>query len=559
VSIVNGTLDERWHLLEALNLTENPFIKTEPAERDLERVFVGRRQEMREVAGRVVDRPRNILVFGGYGCGKTTFVRKLLQELRSARSRRFLTGYAALGEDTPRGFQIAALAALCEGARSAMSEGPLHEFACETLEELGRLVPGERAVGSPDIRFRRGLSLAEQEGVHRVVLVIDEVDKRDPKVIKEILMGSRFLLDLGASFVLTGRYLDVFADIGSSLLAAFDHRVELKPFPDEEALEILRRNLAIARKTPEPEQTTQPFDEDVVARMVARARGLPRPLNLMASTALDHALDEAIESKTRIASITLGHLDRALQRQGNLIYNDVGAEARLILAGIFRRKGYASGEDLEALKPGGLPAVVKELEMLSRHDAVLRLEAADGPAFALSPQVEQNLRIESAKRERLRGLWKEAIDATEKVVRGRALEEFGATFFAEVFEVTARNLRTDTEELDLVLERSAGTDPRFTKSTYLIVECKNWRTQPVDQSAVTKLFGELALHSSQQGFLLTTGSFTEDARQQARYAVTQGVEIVLLDGPTLQRFLQELQSVNDLLVECHRRLVLRAG
>src|SRR5262245_3276492 len=114
---MHGTLDERWALLEALNLTENPFVKTEPSERDLDRIFVGRVDEMREVAARVVDRPRNVLVYGGYGCGKTTFVLRLLQELRGARRRRFLTGYAALGADTPQGFQIAALTALCKGAR----------------------------------------------------------------------------------------------------------------------------------------------------------------------------------------------------------------------------------------------------------------------------------------------------------------------------------------------------------------------------------------------------------------------------------------------------------
>ncbi len=559
MSILNGTLDERWDLLAALNLTENPFIRTDPSEKDLGRVFVGRVNEMREVAARVVDRPRNILVYGGYGCGKTTFVRKLLQELQSARRRRFLTGYAALATDTPQGFQIAALTALCEGARAAKSEGPLHDFASETLDELARIAPGAQAVGSPDIRFRRALALAKEDGVHRVVLAIDEIDKRDARVVQELFMGSRFLLDLEVSFVLTGHYLDVFADVRSSLLAVFDHRVELTPFPDEQASEILRRNLAIARKTPEAEQTLLPFGNDVITRIVAQARGLPRPLNLMASSTLDQALNETMETGGSLDSITLGHLERALARQGNLIYNEVGAEARSLLAGIFRRKGYASGADLETLAPGGLLEAVKELDFLSRRDAVLRLEAADGPAFALSPPVEENLRIESGKREQLRTLWKTALSAPEKEGRGKALEDFSAAFFAEVFDVTARNLRTDTEELDLVLERSPRTDPRFSKATYLFVECKNWRARPVDQAAVTKLFGELTLHGRQQGFLVTTGSFTEDARQQARYGVTQGIEMVLLDGATIDNFLRDLRPVRDLLVECHRRLVLRSA
>ena len=559
MSIVNGTLDARRRSLDALNLIENPFIKTDPPEAVLDRVFVGRAPEMRQAAMRVVDRPRNLLVYGGYGCGKTTFVRKLLHELRSTQAFAFLTGYAPLVFDTAQGFQLAALTALCDGARTATSEGPLHDFAREALDELGRLSPSTREIGSIDVRFRRGLELAREARFHRVVLVIDELDKRDAQVVQEVLTGSRFLLDFEASFVLTGRYLDVFADIRSSLLAAFDHRVELRPFQDKESREILRRNLVIARKEQEQEPTLLPFEDAVVTRIVTEARGLPRPLNLMACAALDQALDEAVEAGSSAPTVTPGHLERALAREGNLIYNDVGAEARALLSRIFRQKGYASGADLDTLAPGGLPEAMKELELLSRRDAVLRLEATDGAAFALSPPIEQNLRAETEKRERLRALWKDALAATDKAARGRGLEEFAAAFFDEAFTVTERNLRTDTEELDLVLERSPRTDPRFWKATYLFVECKNWRTRPVDQSAVTKLFGELTLHSRKQGFLVATGGFTDDARQQARYTATQDVEIVLIDGPILEEFLKELRPVGDLLVELHRKLVLRSG
>ncbi len=470
-----------------------------------------------------------------------------------------MTGYAPLGIDSPQGFQLAALTALCEGGRQATSEGPLHDFARATLDLLGRLSPGAVEIGSIDLRFRQGLELAKSAGFQRVVLAIDEIDKRDARVVTEVLTGSRFLLDLEASFVLTGRYLDVFADIRSSLLAAFDHRVELKAFAVEELRQILRRNLAIARKEPEPEETLRPFEDDVAAQMVEKARGLPRPLNLMACAALDQALDDGVETGTPVSAVTLAHLERALQREGNLIYNEVGAEARALLATIFRRKGYASGADLDALTPGGLPDAVQELETLSREDAVLRLEAADGAAFALSPSIEQNLRARTAQREKLRALWKDAITASDKDARGRALEDFTAALFEGEFAVVERNLRTDTEELDVVLERTTTTDPRFGKATYLIAECKNWRTRSVDQTAVTKLFGELSLHNAKQGFLVATGGFSDEARQQARYAATRDVEIILIDGPTIEEFLKGLVPVSDLLVELHREQVLRAA
>ena len=554
MSIVNGTLDRRQELLDSLNLTENPFVKTQPADTAIDRIFVGRVAEMRAAAMGVVDHPRNLLVWGGYGCGKTTFVRKLLHELRTARKLSFLTGYAALVEDTPRGFQRAALTAMCKGARDATSSGAFHAFAAETLDVL----TGGAEAGAIDLRFQRGLDLAKAAGFNRVVLAIDEIDKRDAHVVQGMLGNSRFLLDLDASFVLTGGYLDIFSDVRSSLLAVFDHRIELKAFTDAEAREILRKNLAFVRRTPEPAETHRPFEDEVITQMVDRARGLPRPLNLMASAALKLALDEATQAATALASVTTAHLARALVREGNIIYNEVGGEARSILGRIFRRSGYASGADLDMLAPGGLPTAMLELEELSQRDAVLRLEASDGAAFALSPPLEENLRVESAKRDRLRALWKHALGAPDKNDRGKALEDFAAAFFGDAFVITDRNLRTDTEELDLVLERSPTTDPRFGKATYLLVECKNWQTRPVDQTAVTKLYGEISLHNMKQGFLLATGRFTDDALQQAKYAISQDVEIVLIEGSDVDDFLDDLSPIGDLLVALHRRQILRA-
>ena len=273
MSIINGAIDRRRELLESCNLRENPFVKTEPKSSLIDRVFIGRERELREAAMAVVDRPRNVLVVGGYGYGKMTFVRKLLRELAGAKRHTFLTGYAPLRQDSAAGFQLAALAALAEGALAISPPGsPLHDFARGVRDELARLEerPGDRL--APDLRFRDGLALAEAHGVERVVLAIDELDKRDAQVVQSVLMGSRFFLDLEASFVLTGRLLDVFADVRSSLLAAFDKRVELGLFTPDESRLVIERNLAAARRDPEPEDRYRPFTEEAVTAIVDRAR-----------------------------------------------------------------------------------------------------------------------------------------------------------------------------------------------------------------------------------------------------------------------------------------------
>ena len=560
MNIINGSIDRRYTLLSASDLTEIPFSRTEPTDEVIDRVFVGRAQQLKDAAWRTVDRPRNILVLGGYGLGKTTFIRKLLRELHGAKNVRFLTGYAPLQSDTPQGFQLAALGALVEGALSkAPRESRLHEFALRTREELARLdSSAPEAVRAPYLRFKEGLELAHREGFKRVVIAVDEIDKRDAQVVQAILMGSRFLLDMEASFLLTGRFLDAFSDIRASLLAAFEHRVELRPFSVEESREIIQRNLAVAR--PEgcalPPTSLQPFEESVIEEINRRARGLPRPLNLMAESALQEALRDALEQGTPRFTVTLGHLESALRNEGNLVFNEVGAAARQMLARIFQRNGYIGGADLDALSSGGLPETMRSLEALSQRDAVLPVGRAEETAFALSPSVEQTLVALQQLHERLRALWSEVLATTDKNTSGRALEEFASAFFGEMFQVLERNARTDTEELDLVLARTDRTGPRF-HDTYFLVECKNWKSQPVGQKVISELLGKMITHRRKQAFLLASAEVTAEAKTQAIHAHSSaGVEIIVLDGRDIEGFLAGMMTMEDFLNEKHKSQTL---
>lgn len=557
MSIINGAIDRRRELLATCNLRENPFIKTEPKGSLIDQIFIGRERELRDAAMAVVDRPRNVLVVGGYGYGKTTFVRKLLRELSAAKRRTFLTGYAPLRQDSAAGFQLAALAAFAEGALDIAPPGaPLHEFARSLRDELARLEePGDRL--APDLRFRDGLRLAEQHGIERVVIAIDELDKRDAQVVQSALMGSRFFLDLEASFVLTGRLLDVFTDVRSSLLAAFDQRIELGLFTPDESRQMIERNLAAARVAPEPDRF-RPFADTVVTAIVDHAKGMPRPINLMAYAALEQGLGEALSGQATEIRIGPEILHRALQREGNLIFNRVTADARGLLEQVFRRAGYVSGAELDALSPSdGVLKAIRDLDDLSREDAVLRLEGAEGAAFAMSPSVEVAMQSLGRRRERLRALWEDALAATTTADKGRLLEEFAVAFFGEEFQIAERNVRTDTEELDLVLEPTADTEPRF-RSRYLLAECKNWRAIKVDQKVVSALATNMRLKGIHQAFILTTGAVTEDALQQARNIfLSERAEILILDTDTITPYLAQVRPLRDLLTEIHRRHVIR--
>jgi restriction endonuclease Mrr len=100
------------------------------------------------------------------------------------------------------------------------------------------------------------------------------------------------------------------------------------------------------------------------------------------------------------------------------------------------------------------------------------------------------------------------------------------------------------------------TDPRFDQPSFF-VECKNW-VDPVGQQVVSALDGKLMSHRLSQGFLMTTGTLSADARQQAlNLYMSSKVAIVLLDGADMEKFLSEARPVSDLLVEQYRQVLLR--
>jgi hypothetical protein len=134
--------------------------------------------------------------------------------------------------------------------------------------------------------------------------------------------------------------------------------------------------------------------------IVDHAKGMPRPINLMAYAALEQGLGEALAGEAAEVRIGPAVLRRALQREGNLIFNRVTADARGLLEQIFRRAGYVSGAELDALSPSdGILKAIRDLDDLSREDAVLRLEDTEGAAFAVSPSVEVAMEDLSRRRD----------------------------------------------------------------------------------------------------------------------------------------------------------------
>jgi restriction system protein len=100
------------------------------------------------------------------------------------------------------------------------------------------------------------------------------------------------------------------------------------------------------------------------------------------------------------------------------------------------------------------------------------------------------------------------------------------------FKVTERGGEEPDGGIDLVLTRG---NERF------LVQCKQWRARSVSVQVVRELYGVMAAESVTGGYVVTSGTFSKDAKKFA-----SGRNIQLIDGQGLEALLSDGQSVKPL-------------
>jgi restriction system protein len=104
----------------------------------------------------------------------------------------------------------------------------------------------------------------------------------------------------------------------------------------------------------------------------------------------------------------------------------------------------------------------------------------------------------------------------------------GEGFRHRGFEVTERGGAAPDGGVDLALARG---HERF------LVQCKQWRAQQVTVSVVRELYGVMAAERVAGGYVVTSGTFTKDAKEFA-----EGRNIELMDGKALEALLRDGRS-----------------
>lgn len=546
-SLLNEDLEGRPRILETWNLRRNPFHKDPPPDEWIDKIFVGRRREMRRAAGAILDLPRNVMVRGGYGMGKTTFVKKILHELAAAPKMTFLVAYQPLVGDRPFDFQLAVLKALAEALRND------HEKAGVLYDDLLR---NERC-DHPDLHARSLLDLARND-YDRIVVAIDELEKRPNRTIQEIIIQCRPLFDLPCSFIIPGRLLDAMSHIDSSAFGAFIDSIDLEPFDRSDSREILGRTLQLSRVEEDKDAPLHPFEEPVVERLIRDAQGIPRVIHALAFSLLEASLEAALESDKPITTIGLDRYEDCLVRSGAAAYAGTDQRSREVIRTIYRHGGYIDQRNLAEYLNDEFPldANIQIVEGLTHHDLLVKAESASTIHYGLEASIERYLAEERRWKEKLSPHWEEIrLRTGTDQERGKKLETFASELFGRVFKVTDRNLRTETEELDLVLEYPGGPSV-WARTPLALAECKNWSSH-VPQTEISALATKARLDDVSLVFLVSFAGFTRDAQIQAeRVRQRDGTLFVMIEGNDVDDFLANEETPDDFLQRMRRRAQL---
>lgn len=191
----------------------------------------------------------------------------------------------------------------------------------------------------------------------------------------------------------------------------------------------------------------------------------------------------------------------------------------------------------------------KERRLVQRH----YLAAIADIEVGVSPQVRQMIG---------QSVWPR-IEEGSSSSKGKRLEALLAFLFSQVqdFRVAERNFRSETGEVDLVLQVDNFSQRAWQKpgTPYILVEAKN-REDRASQPMMSVLLSKLqsTRGTAKIGIMVSLAGFTEDAkRHELRYsASTQELCVVMIDKGELEALLLS-DDLDEALESIVRRALLR--
>jgi Cdc6-like AAA superfamily ATPase len=384
--------------LREMGLQENPFRPTPPDEFDrIAKIFYGRKQELDHALPSLYE-GRNVLIRGAWGIGKTALIKTMLaqlqQEVAELGEEMLILYIDGIPKPTVIDFYRSVLLALTTKLSNQSEEakrvadnlmGMAVQSSSNKLEagvNLGMFSlkattdPKSNEIRENDIYQQLMYWLKEAEGIYgRVVIAVDDLDKKDTPVVQEILENSLDLFRQGSkrAFVMTGRIFTDLQDATLQALGIFSQNIKLEPMGHDDLRQITINYLNSARIA--PRNDCQPFTDTALDRIIAYSQGIPRQLNLICEKILYEA---AINNVTTIDNHALDTLFPAIQKQ---LAQNLSPQLRRLLYIIYTSGGIdedISNQDLDRLGVLTFNQLIPALNDLQRHDLIIRGESDTG-------------------------------------------------------------------------------------------------------------------------------------------------------------------------------------
>ena len=404
--------------LKKWGLTENPFRPTPPDDPEkLAKIFYGRDQVLDVVIPTLYE-GRNILLRGPWGIGKTALIFNLINQLQqevSALNEKMLVLYlSSIPGESSTEFYRALLLAVADSLADIDQESrdiantllgysiQRNKTTTEGQVKLGFLSFGKReespansltptANVDPYPLLVRLLNKAEE--IHsRIVIVIDDFDKKDPIVVQTILEGSLDLFRMGKhrGFIMTGRGFTDLQEATLKALGIFSEDISLDPMSPDDLRHIAINYLNSARN--EQRIDPHPFTEEVINLITGYAQGVPRQLNTICEKVLRQAASDGYEIVDETAFNSIWPI---LQKEFTYA---LSPQFRHLLYVAHQAGGISeniSDQTLEKLDAVTFVALLPQLKSTEEQGALIRQEDQGGFRFVPSQLFQPKLLHES--------------------------------------------------------------------------------------------------------------------------------------------------------------------
>jgi Cdc6-like AAA superfamily ATPase len=407
------SLKDYKQIFQQWGLSDNPFDFTPPDEvEQVAAIFHGRAQEL-ESALPALYEGRNVLIRGTWGIGKTALIKTLLyrlqQEVAELQEEMLVLYLGGIPKATTADFYRAVLLAITqhmsgqsEDAKKVADSLTGMSIQTSKIKKEGGVNLGVLSIkltsepNSSDIReneiYQQLLFWLDQaeEIYSKVVIAVDDLDKRDTPIIQEIIENSLDLFRQGKrrAFIMTGRGFTDLQEATLFSLGIFSEDINLQRMSDEDLRQIVINYLNTVRQ--QPSNSIAPFTSEVLDRIIEYAQGTPRQLNYICEKVLRQA------AMKKHLSIDMTVWQAIWQEIQSSLMQDLSPHLRRLLYIAYEQKGISediSNSTLDKLGALTFTSILPELKQLESMDLMMRLEDAKGFRFVPSklylPPTEQ--------------------------------------------------------------------------------------------------------------------------------------------------------------------------